>query len=264
MENSKTPPDFKCPISLEIMNDPVICEDGNSYERKHIEEWFKIKITSPLTGKTLSSASLTPNQTLKRAIIYYLHTISLRNGLEPSVSPEHIPDPSAHSQQLIRYIQNKKGKYMGEVIYKDNKYVPHGRGVYTFASGNKYEGEWKDDMKNGRGVYTFASGNKYDGEWKDNKKNGRGVYTFTNGNKYDGEWKDSKENGHGVYMYSNGDKYDGEFKYGNFHRRGVYNYANGDKYDGEFKNGNFNGRGVYTCANGDIYNGEWKDGNYVS
>ena len=40
-------------------------------------------------------------------------------------------------------------------------------GTYTFADGNKYVGEWKDDNKNGQGTYTWANGEKYVGEWKD-------------------------------------------------------------------------------------------------
>ena len=67
--------------------------------------------------------------------------------------------------------------------------------MFTYANGNKYDGEWKDDKKNGRGVYTFANGNKYDGEWKDGDFNGRGVMTYADGNKYDGEWKNHKNTG---------------------------------------------------------------------
>jgi len=32
------------------MKDPVITEDGHSYERGAIERWLKIKRTSPKTG----------------------------------------------------------------------------------------------------------------------------------------------------------------------------------------------------------------------
>ena len=35
------PDEFLCPISQEIMQDPVICSDGSSYERKVIEKWFE-------------------------------------------------------------------------------------------------------------------------------------------------------------------------------------------------------------------------------
>jgi hypothetical protein len=36
-------------------------------------------------------------------------------------------------------------------------------------------------MRNGRGVYTFADGDRYDGEWKDGNSHGRGVMTYTDG-----------------------------------------------------------------------------------
>ena len=28
----------------------------------------------------------------------------------------------------------------------------HGRGLYTFPNGNKYDGEWQNDVKEGYGV----------------------------------------------------------------------------------------------------------------
>ena len=40
------------------------------------------------------------------------------------------------------------------------------------------------------GTYTYASGNKYVGEWKDNKKNGQGTFTFANGTIEEGIFKD--------------------------------------------------------------------------
>ena len=40
-------------------------------------------------------------------------------------------------------------------------------GTYTYADGDKYVGEWKDDKYHGQGTYTSPSGGKYVGEWKD-------------------------------------------------------------------------------------------------
>ena len=34
------PEDYLCPISNELMDDPVFTADGISYDRKSIEEWF--------------------------------------------------------------------------------------------------------------------------------------------------------------------------------------------------------------------------------
>ena len=33
-----------------------------------------------------------------------------------------------------------------------------GKGTYVFPNGNKYEGEWLDDVKEGYGVLTYVSG----------------------------------------------------------------------------------------------------------
>jgi hypothetical protein len=54
-------------------------------------------------------------------------------------------------------------------------------GTYTFASGSKYVGEFKDGKYNGQGTATFASGEKYVGEWKDGKYNGQGTLFASNG-----------------------------------------------------------------------------------
>ena len=56
-------------------------------------------------------------------------------------------------------------------------------GTYTFASGDKFVGEWKDDKFHGQGTYTFAEGDKYVGEFKDGKKHGQATYTYADGEK---------------------------------------------------------------------------------
>jgi hypothetical protein len=137
----------------------------------------------------------------------------------------------------------------------------NGQGVYTFESGETYDGEWKDNQKNGRGVYTDASGNEYIGEWKNNQKNGQGVYTNANGltTTYDGEWKNNKWNGKGVSTDASGNKYVGEWKDNQKNGRGVHTFESGSTYDGEWKDGQYNGKGIHTGAAGNKYDGEWKD-----
>ena len=41
--------EFRCPLTLEIFNDPVVAMDGYIYERSAIIEWFKTKTDSPMT-----------------------------------------------------------------------------------------------------------------------------------------------------------------------------------------------------------------------
>lgn len=59
---------FLCPISLEIMEDPVMTVDGSSYERASIEAWFQKTDRDPLTNEIVTSKALIPNKALKSAI----------------------------------------------------------------------------------------------------------------------------------------------------------------------------------------------------
>ena len=52
-------------------------------------------------------------------------------------------------------------------------------GTYTWADGEQYVGEWKDNKRTGQGTYTYASGDKYVGEFKDDKRKGQGTFTIS-------------------------------------------------------------------------------------
>ena len=124
--------------------------------------------------------------------------------------------------------------------YKNNCF-----GTFTFASGNKYVGEVKDNKKHGQGTFTWADGNKYVGEFKDNKRTVQGTYTYVNGDKYVGEYRDGKRNEQGTYIYASGDKYVGEYKDDDQHGQGTYTWANGNKYLGEFLQNKRIGQGTF-------------------
>lgn len=66
---SGIPDEFLCPITRELMREPVIAADGYSYEREAIESWINNKNrSSPMTNLPLVTTLLTPNHTLKMAI----------------------------------------------------------------------------------------------------------------------------------------------------------------------------------------------------
>lgn len=72
------PQDFVCPITHEIMIDPVMVEDGFSYERAAIMEWFaKDKSTSPMTNCVLTSTNVFENEKLKREIENYMKKLDI-------------------------------------------------------------------------------------------------------------------------------------------------------------------------------------------
>ncbi|XP_024591661.1 WD repeat, SAM and U-box domain-containing protein 1 isoform X4 [Neophocaena asiaeorientalis asiaeorientalis] len=73
--SSEIPDEFICPITRELMKDPVIASDGYSYEKEAMENWIsKKKRTSPMTNLVLPSVVLIPNRTLKMAIDRWLET----------------------------------------------------------------------------------------------------------------------------------------------------------------------------------------------
>ncbi|XP_021727303.1 U-box domain-containing protein 11-like [Chenopodium quinoa] len=69
-ESVSIPEDFLCPISLEIMRDPVIVATGQTYERSYIQRWIDSgNMTCPKTQQKLVHNTLTPNYVL-RSLIY--------------------------------------------------------------------------------------------------------------------------------------------------------------------------------------------------
>jgi hypothetical protein len=52
----------------------------------------------------------------------------------------------------------------------------------------------------GHGIYLYADGVRYDGEYVDDKKDGFGIYYWTDGRKYEGYWYKGKQHGLGSYV----------------------------------------------------------------
>lgn len=70
------PKSLKCPISLDLMSDPVIVlETGQTYDRQSIVHWFQSgKSTCPVTGKPLKSKEIVANPALKHTIDDWIRT----------------------------------------------------------------------------------------------------------------------------------------------------------------------------------------------
>jgi hypothetical protein len=62
------PDEFQCPITMDLMEDPVTCEDGNTYERKAILEYLKKNPISPKTRQPMNINIIIPNRQLKTLI----------------------------------------------------------------------------------------------------------------------------------------------------------------------------------------------------
>ncbi|WCJ27817.1 U-box domain-containing protein 16 [Euphorbia peplus] len=69
MAEMNIPTDFRCPISLDLMRDPVVVATGQTYDRESISPWIESgHNTCPKTGQTLAHTELISNRALKNLI----------------------------------------------------------------------------------------------------------------------------------------------------------------------------------------------------
>ncbi|KAL9296925.1 hypothetical protein ACSQ67_022821 [Phaseolus vulgaris] len=106
MEEMEVPALFLCPVSLQLMRDPVTVCTGITYDRENIERWLfscKNNKTCPVTRQSLSHTDLTPNHTLQRLIqAWCIHNAWL--GLETFSSPKTTIDQT----QIVKLLLEAK------------------------------------------------------------------------------------------------------------------------------------------------------------
>lgn len=64
------PEELKCPISMALMEDAVVAEDGYSYERGAIQSALRQHLRSPMTNNPIGGRLL-PNQSIKSQVVIY-------------------------------------------------------------------------------------------------------------------------------------------------------------------------------------------------
>ncbi|KAK4741148.1 hypothetical protein SAY87_024736 [Trapa incisa] len=85
---------FRCPISLELMRDPVTVSTGQTYDRSSIESWVATgNTTCPVTRCPLSDFTLIPNHNLRRLIQDWC-VANRTFGVERIPTPKQPADPS--------------------------------------------------------------------------------------------------------------------------------------------------------------------------
>lgn len=99
---SSIPDSFYCPITLEIMNDPVCDKEGNSFEKSAILAWITAHGCSPITRTPMAAADLVPNRALKDMILQYFETQT------QSVASNTTVQVAADNIQLRTFVDNSK------------------------------------------------------------------------------------------------------------------------------------------------------------
>ena len=190
---------------------------------------------------------------------------------------EENPDENAYT--ITKYLED------GQTITEHNSRNYTGKASVVYATKDKYEGDFKDGLRDGVGTYTYfkeeGPQNKYEGEWQANKKHGIGKMIYGNVGEYFGRFENGKRHGEGVFRYNkSGNVYSGSWKYGvkNGHGEFIFNdtkmkiagewengkmvkgqwiFPNGTYFEGPFVNNYPKGEGVWHFINGNTVKGEF-------
>lgn len=112
---------YLCPISKEMMVDPVVAADGHTYEKSYIMEWMVTNNTSPITREELGHKVLYPNKLLRAEILECMGSGSakrqspraarlieaLSSGCEERLN-EYVPDYSSFSSAIFKIMEEHR------------------------------------------------------------------------------------------------------------------------------------------------------------
>ncbi|KAM5280168.1 alsin [Ctenodactylus gundi] len=190
------------------------------------------------------------------------------------------PDGKTYTGMFRNGLEEGYGEYRipNKALSKDDHYVGHwkegkmcGQGVYSYASGEVFEGCFQDDMRHGHGLLrsgklTSSSPSMFIGQWIMDKKAGYGVFDdITRGEKYMGMWQEDACQGNGVVVTQFGLYYEGNFHLNKMMGNGILLSEDDTIYEGEFSDDwTLSGKGTLTMPNGDYiegyFSGEWGSG----
>ena len=234
----------------------------------------------------INQNSATPNKAT------YVEKCHFDNGCVYTGPIEWI-EPTLFKPTGRGYMENLKmtgGKIYTGFGYADGaQWVTDGQGELIWPSGDKYEGEFKNNKLSGQGTYTKSNGAITKGIWiegqcdrgimndslgsnimfeRHNKHyNREGTYVWPDGTQFTGVWTyDGKSSG--TISWKDGREYKGDWKLVENKQdlpdgEGTLTWPGGEKYVGGFKDGKMEGFGKLTYADGQVEEGTWKDDAFV-
>jgi len=148
--------------------------------------------------------------------------------------------------------------------------LPHGRGVITYTESHlQVKGLFVRGVVTGAATVVYQSGEKYEGGWRDGMREGCGTFVNFKDEEYEGFWHKDRRHGQGIQVYATGRtageqesaRYEGEWHMDVRHGKGMMTYPNGDSYVGQWENDLRHGNGTYTDnVEGFVYVGLWMRG----
>lgn len=250
-------PEIICSLTQEIMENPVITNNGISFEKKCIEKWLLKKKRCPITNEYLDKNLLIKNYNLKNIIDKLKNENKCENerGLDfRKEELEYLVRIFESEKELNKRVIINKERYI-KIIKNDLNYINNlnnkqyftGIGEYYLNNELIYIGEIRNNIIYGHGKYYKKNILKLEGYFRVNddilENNNNIIECYDNKN---GIIRNIILDGYGIEYYKNGNiKYKGDFK--NSIKSGVGIFYNKNKkieYDGQFLNNKRHGHGI--------------------
>ena len=289
MDDRIIPEEYICPITKDVMEDPVVASDGHTYERIAIMQYLENEGKSPITRQEMNESQLLPNRVLKTVIDKWRTENQTIEVVQEEANNE---SQEAMNEDIYFDVETKLFKYKNtnelvssEFVFVDNCFFKsrhrfkykgslkegkeHGKGICYYENGKKhYEGDYFEGRPHGNGISYYYNGNKaFEGEYSDGKRHGKGIQfdEKTGKKRHEGDYADGKPDGIGVEYFNYRDgiiyKYEGEYSQGKRHGKGVdyyYDKRGYTEYEGNYYQDKYHGKGIYYFKNGKKqYEGQW-------
>lgn len=101
---ANVPNQFMCPITMDIMTDPVMLADGHVYERAAIEQWFETYDTSPMSNCQVDKNIMIPCIVLRSLMQEFFEKPAKSDPIEPIEPVEPVePVPAKQKRKPSKY-----------------------------------------------------------------------------------------------------------------------------------------------------------------
>ncbi|KAL8530283.1 hypothetical protein ACS0TY_007351 [Phlomoides rotata] len=117
VDGIRIPSHFRCPLSLELMLDPVIVSSGQTFERAAIQKWLDHGLERcPKTGYKLSHKNLIPNHTVKALITTWCSENKVKLSSSLSHGDDHQRPLQSGDSASKSSVEAQKGGEKGHQI----------------------------------------------------------------------------------------------------------------------------------------------------
>lgn len=114
--DTEPPEQYVCPITADLLIDPVVASDGHTYSREGIKAWLALKRTSPKTNEVMNSDQLFPNHLLRGEVLGWIDAHRVREGQAQQVQQrQEALEVDPELEQVLRLSASQASVLAGPV-----------------------------------------------------------------------------------------------------------------------------------------------------